>query len=100
MGQIGITNQYTIMYFLTALCFALCKRIKQQILSITKTMRMKKQSLLVGPDVEYEGSSTLKSRSSTGSKTATPSGLVQRRSSPTSSGSIRQMKIIKEENNQ
>lgn len=65
-------------------------------------MNLKKQSLLIGPDDGYEGSSKLKSRSNTVPKVVTPSSLIQRRSSPTTNVSSRQMNIIqedKEENN-
>jgi hypothetical protein len=60
-------------------------------------MHSKKQSLLIGPDDGFEGSSNLKSRSSTAPKIVTTSSLTQRRSSPTTHAGIRQMNIIKED---
>ena len=60
-------------------------------------MHVKKQSLLIGPDDGYEGSSNLKSRSSAVPKVVTASSLIQRRSSPTTNVGIRQMNIIKED---
>ena len=60
-------------------------------------MRSKKQSLLVEPDLGYEGSSTRQTRSSSVPKIGTASTLAQRRSPTSASVSVRQMNIIKED---
>ena len=52
---------------------------------------------MIGPDDGYEGSSSLKSRSSVAPKVVSTSSLIQRRSSPTTNVGIRQMNIIKED---
>ena len=51
-----------------------------------------KQSLLIGPDDDYESSTNLKGRTM-----SSTSSLVQRRASPTAATNVRQMNIIKED---
>ena len=60
---------------------------------------MQKQSLLKGPDDEYDGSSTGSSRMPSSTSRAVPtSGIIQRRTSPTTNiTGVRQMNIIQED---
>ena len=54
---------------------------------------MQKQSLLKGPDDEYDGPSS--SRMASTSRAVPTSGIIQRRTSPTTG--VRQMNIIQED---
>ena len=54
--------------------------------------QFQKQSLLIGPDDDYESSTNLKGRTM-----SSTSSLVQRRASPTAATNVRQMNIIKED---
>ena len=59
---------------------------------------MQKQSLLKGPDDEYDESSTVSSRKASTSRAITTSGIIQRRTSPTTNiTAARQMNIIQED---
>ena len=59
---------------------------------------MQKQSLLKGPDDEYDGSSTVSSRMASTSRAVSTSGIIQRRTSPTTNiTGVRQMNIIQED---
>lgn len=58
----------------------------------------RKQSLLKGPDDEYDGSSTVSSRMASTSRAVSTSGIIQRRTSPTTNiTGTRQMNIIQED---
>lgn len=58
----------------------------------------RKQSLLKGPDDEYDGSSTGSSRMTSTSRAVPTSGIIQRRTSPTTNiTGVRQMNIIQED---
>ena len=59
---------------------------------------MQKQSLLKGPDDEYDGSSSGSSRMTSTSRAVPTSGIIQRRTSPTTNiTGVRQMNIIQED---